>query len=247
MTNLNIPEPKYYTPATLAAKLGCDVESVMMYGVSGQLQFSILSSGCYIEQSIIDFVTDDDYNLIPVEKFYSKGEILRIYKSDIQKLFKNQEIRNPLVFYSTTDTDNSQFEIISDTYGKDAIITFDDIIIEKSDFEEFLNISEAKTSKSIEQRRKELQELMKKIESLHPAVLDFQKMPGKAEDFQKHILPLCPSIGHLGRTSLSEIYRGYLSFGAGNKYKKIEVEEYWKNFSQEHKKELSEVFTIVQS
>lgn len=136
MRSEQLPELDFYTVPALAKKWDCEIQDVLHYGLTGQLDFSLLSAGWWIEHiSVVEDVEEraslppiKRHSFIPEQCKRSDGELLKLMPSSTRRLLKKGAINDPTFQHNSYDF----LQFSSDHHEGDIDITLDDLLIDKA-------------------------------------------------------------------------------------------------------------------
>ena len=143
MKSGQLPELDFYTVPALAKKWGCEIQDVLHYGLTGQLNFSLLSHGWWIEYiSVVEEIEEREplpsikrRICIAEDCKYSNGDLLKLAQPSVRRLIKNGALNDPTFQHESYD-----FLQLSQINHEDGItIILDDLMIDKTSAAGFRN------------------------------------------------------------------------------------------------------------
>lgn len=91
----NVPEPTFYSLSLLAKKWNCGVDDLLHYGVTGQLNVSVLTMGWWLEKGAYDYDGDARFR-VPEGHVFSQGQLIKISPLTVQKFVGKESVTDPI-------------------------------------------------------------------------------------------------------------------------------------------------------
>jgi hypothetical protein len=127
----NIVEPAFYNLDMLAKKWGCEADEILQYGVTGQLQISVLCGEWWVEIGYYEDAGDEEsYFPVPLSYEGMNNKLMPLYASDVQQILITGSVT--LDYFPVTA---GYSRISSKHHSQNVIITRKQIMIKKADAE----------------------------------------------------------------------------------------------------------------